>query len=107
LKTFSWKSLTVSLLLALLGGAIACAIWRAGLIDSLQAAFVVNAGRGEAPLQTPQIWIGMMLILGISVSSGFLVGRAGARRSFWILGLGFLTFATASQLASQIGRAHV
>lgn len=101
LKTFTWKSLAISLLLALFGGAIACALWRAGLIDSLRAAFVVNAGRGEAPLQTPQTWIGLMLILGISVCSGFLVSRAGARRSFWILGLGFLALATASQLASR------
>lgn len=78
-----------------------CAIWRAGLIDSLQTAFVVNVARGETPLQTPQTWIGLMLIVGISISVGFLVSRAGARRSFWILGLGFLATAAASLLASR------
>ena len=42
-----------------------------------------------------------MLIVGVSVSVGFLVSRAGARRSFWILGLGFLATAAASLLASR------
>lgn len=101
LKTFSWKSLLVSLLLAFAAGVATCAVWRAGVIDSLQAAFVVNVSRGEAPLQTPQTWIGLLLIVGVSVSSGFLVSRAGARRSFWILGLGFLAFAAASLITSR------
>ena len=78
-----------------------CAVWRAGLIDSLRSAFVVSVARGETPLQTPQTWLGLLLIVGVSVSAGFLVSRAGARRSFWILGLGFLATATASLLASR------
>jgi len=101
LKTFSWKSLFVSLLLALAAGVATCAVWRAGLIDSLQAGFVVSVSHGEAPLQTPQTWVGLLLIVGVSVSSGFLVSRAGARRSFWILGMGFLSTAAASLLASR------
>ena len=101
LKTFSWKSLLVSLLLAFLAGGATCAIWRAGLIDSLQSAFVVNVGRGEVPLQAPQTWLGLLLIVAISMSAGFFVSRAGARRSFWILGLGFLAMAAASLLTSR------
>jgi signal transduction histidine kinase len=101
LKTFSWKSLLVSVLLAFIAGLGTCAVWRAGLIDSLQTAFVVNVARGEAPLQTPQAWLGLLLIVGVSVSAGFLVSRAGARRSFWILGLGFLGTAATSLLASR------
>jgi signal transduction histidine kinase len=101
LKTFSWKSLLVSVLLAFIAGVATCAVWRAGLIDSLQTAFVVNVARGETPLQTPQTWIALLLIVGVSVSAGFLVSRAGARRSFWILGLGFLAAAAASLLASS------
>jgi anti-sigma regulatory factor (Ser/Thr protein kinase) len=81
-------------------GALTCAIWRAGLIDSLQTAFVVNVSRGEAPPQTPQIWVGLLLIVGVSVSAGFFVGRAGARRSFWVLGVGFILTAIASLLIS-------
>lgn len=101
LKTFPWKSLFVSLGLALLAGFGACAVWRAGLIDSLQAAFVVIVGKGETPLQTPQTWVGLMLIVTISTCAGFFVGRVGARRSFLILGLGFLAMCTASLLVSR------
>jgi len=101
LKTFSWKSVLVSLGLAFLAGAATCAIWRAGLIDSLQAAFVVSVNRGEVPLQSPQPWLGLLLIVAISMSAGFFVSRVGARRSFPILGLGFLTMAASSLLASR------
>jgi signal transduction histidine kinase len=101
LKTFSWKSLFVSVGLAFMAGAVMCVVWRAGLIDSLQAAFVVSVGRGEAPLQSPQTWLGLLLIVSISSSAGFFVSRAGARRSFLILGLGFLTTAAASLIASR------
>jgi signal transduction histidine kinase len=107
LKTFSWKSLVVSVLLAFIAGLVTCAVWRAGLIDSLQTAFVVNVPRGETPLQTPQTWLGLLLIVGTSVSAGFLVSRAGARRSFWILGLGFLLTAAASLLASRYLRVDI
>jgi two-component system, OmpR family, phosphate regulon sensor histidine kinase PhoR len=100
-KTFSWKSLLLSLSLAFLAGAGTCAIWRAGLIDSLQAGFVVNVGRGEAPLQAPQTWLGLLLIVAISSSAGFFVSRIGARRSFPILGLGFLATAAASLITSR------
>jgi signal transduction histidine kinase len=71
------------------------------LIDSLQAGFVVNVGRGEVPLQSPQPWLGLLLIVAISTSAGFFVSRAGARRSFLILGMGFLAMAAASLLASR------
>jgi len=101
LKTFTRKSLFVSLLLSFAAGAATCAVWRAGLIDSLQAGFVVSVARGETPLQTPQTWLGLLLIVAVSMSAGFFVSRAGARRSFWILGLGFLTAAAASLLTSR------
>jgi two-component system phosphate regulon sensor histidine kinase PhoR len=71
------------------------------LIDSLQAGFVVNVARGETPLQSPQTWLGLLLIVAISTSAGFFVSRAGARRSFLILGLGFLATAAASLIASR------
>ncbi|HXM48947.1 MAG TPA: ATP-binding protein [Pyrinomonadaceae bacterium] len=101
MKTFTWKSLFVSLSLAFLAGSATCAIWRAGLIDSVQAGFVVNVDQGEAPLQSPQTWIGLLLIVAISTSAGFFVSRAGARRSFLILGLGFLATAAASLITSR------
>ena len=65
----------------------------------MQAAFIINARHGEA-LHTPQTGIGLLLIVGASISAGFLVARAGARRSFWLLGIGFLLTAGASLLVS-------
>ncbi len=90
-----------SVALAFLAGTVTCAVWRAGLINSLQSGFVVNVAVGEAPLQAPQTWLGLLLIVAISTSAGFLVSRAGARRSFLVLGLGFLMTAVASLLASR------
>lgn len=72
-----------------------------GLIDSLQSAFVFPVARGEAPLQSPQPWLGLLLIVAISASAGFFVSRAGARRSFVVLGLGFLAMCGASLLTSK------
>src|SRR5713101_6126392 len=101
LKTFTWKSLVISVALALTAGFATCALWRMGLIDSLQSAFVVDVGRGETPLQSPQPWLGLLLIVAISASAGFFVSRAGARRSFVVLGLGFLAMCGASLLTSK------
>ena len=61
----------------------------------------MSVARGETPLQTPQTWLGLLVIVGVSMSAGFFVSRAGARRSFWILGLGFLVTAAASLLTSR------
>jgi len=107
LKTFTWKSLVNSLLLSFAAGTATCAVWRAGLIDSLQTAFVVNVGRGDTPLQTPQTWVGLLLIVGVSVSAGYFVGRAGARRSFWVLGVGFIVTAIASALISWLLQVNI
>ena len=101
MKTFNWKSLFVSLGLALFAGLAACAVWRAGLIDSVQSAFVINVARGEVPLQRPQIWIGLLLIVTVSTCAGFFVGRVGARRSFLFLGVGFLAICASSLLISR------
>ncbi|HEX3142605.1 MAG TPA: ATP-binding protein [Pyrinomonadaceae bacterium] len=107
MKTFTWKSLVNSLLLSFAAGTATCAVWRAGLIDSLQTAFVVNVARGDTPLQTPQTWVGLLLIVGVSVSAGYFVGRAGARRSFWVLGVGFIVTAIASALISWLLKVNI
>ncbi|HVS21082.1 MAG TPA: histidine kinase dimerization/phospho-acceptor domain-containing protein, partial [Pyrinomonadaceae bacterium] len=101
MKKFSWKSLFISLGLAFMAGVATCALWRAGLIDSLQSAFVVSVNRGEVPLQSPQPWLGLLFIVAISTSAGFFVSRVGVRRSFLILGLGFLATCAVSLLASR------
>lgn len=91
----------MSLALALLAGILACLVWRAGLIDSLQTAFVINVARGEGSLQAPETSLGLLLIATVSTSAGFFVGRVGARRSFLILGAGFLTMCVASLIVSR------
>ena len=90
----------MSVALAFAAGVGACVIWRAGLIDSIAAAFVVRVAHGEAPLQTPQTWLALLLIVTISTSAGFFVGRVGARRSFVILAAGFILTCAASLLIS-------
>jgi signal transduction histidine kinase len=101
LRPFTWKSLLGSLGLAFLAGVAACAVWRAGLIDSLHSAFVVTVARGEAPIQKPQTGLALLLIVTVSTCAGFFVGRVGARRSFLVLGLGFLGMCAASLLVSR------
>jgi two-component system phosphate regulon sensor histidine kinase PhoR len=101
LKAFTWKSLVVSVALAFSAGLLICVLWRMGWIDSLQSAFAFDVARGDAPLQSPQTWLGSLLIVATSTSAGFFVSRAGARRSFLVLGLGFLTMCGASLLASK------
>ena len=91
----------MSLALAFAAGVVSCAVWRAGLIDSIAAAFVVNVARGDAPLQSPQTWLALLLVVTISTCAGFFVGRVGARRSFFILSLGFIATCTASLLISR------
>ncbi|MFN2576300.1 MAG: ATP-binding protein [Pyrinomonadaceae bacterium] len=101
MKTYRWRSLLVSLLLSFATGVATSVVWKAGFMDSFQAAFVVSPGFGAARLQTPQTWLGLLLIVGVSMCTGFLVSRAGARRSFWILGLGFISTAAASLFTSR------
>jgi len=97
----SLKSLFISLGLAALSGSLTCALWRAGVIDSVQAAFVLASSTSEAPLLSPQPWVGGLLIIGVSAGAGFFVGRIGARRSFMVLGTGFLLMCGASLLVSR------
>lgn len=55
------------------------ALWRAGLLASVQAAFVLKGTSGAAGLVEPQPWLAALLLATASVSAGFAVERAGAR----------------------------
>ena len=48
-----------------------------------------------------------MLIVGVSMIAGFFVGRAGARQSFWVLGVGFILTAIASLLVSWLLKVNI
>lgn len=78
-----------------------------GLIDSLQSAFVIQMSRGETPLQSPQPWLGLLFIVAISACAGFFVSRAGARRSFIVLGAGFLAMCVASLIISKLFKVDI
>jgi len=99
--------LAITLALAGSSGLLTCALWRAGLIDSLQSAFVLGSERADAPLVSPQPWTGALLIVAVSACAGFFVGRLGARRSFLILGSGFLLLCGASLLVSRNWRIDI
>jgi two-component system phosphate regulon sensor histidine kinase PhoR len=103
----SLKSLFISLALAILSGLAICGLWRWGLIDSIQDAFVLGGYRVDAPLMAPQPWVGRLLVVAVSALAGFFVGRIGARRSFPILGFGFLLLCGASLLVSRYLRIDI
>ncbi len=84
--------------LALAASLVVWALWSAGLLASLQAAFVLSA-----PDETlePQSWLGALLILGAGLSSGFIVAREGVRRGLPLLGGGFILCCAVSLLVSR------
>lgn len=103
----SIKSLFISLGLAALAGLGTSALWRAGLFDSLQSIFVVGSSRADAPIAAPQPWLSSLLIITVGGCAGFFVGRVGLRRSFLILGLGFLILCGASLWVSYQWRIDI
>lgn len=103
----SLKSIFISLCLAISSGLLTCGLWLWGLIDSVQAAFVFGSDRADAPLLSPKPWVGRLLVVAVSAFAGFFVGRIGARRSFPILGSGFLALCAASLLVSRYLRIDI
>ncbi len=73
-------------------------LWLAGLLTSLQNAFVLT--RKNVIFEIPNSWI-VALIIGIpSLAAAIAVGRFGGRRSLPYFGGGFLGLAAVSLLAS-------
>jgi len=93
-----FRSLSVSLGLAFCASLVVWAVWSAGLLASLQAAFVLSE-----PNETlvPQSWLGALLIVGAGLSAGFIVERVGARRGLPLLGGGFILGCALSLLVSR------
>jgi two-component system, OmpR family, phosphate regulon sensor histidine kinase PhoR len=103
----SLQSVFISLGLAVLSGLLTCGLWLWGVIDSVQSAFVIGSNRIDAPLMSPQPWVGRLLVVAVSACAGFFVGRIGARRSFPVLGFGFLLLCAASLLVSRYMRIDI
>lgn len=84
-----------------MAGSLTLALWRAGLLASLQGAFVLLPSREGAVLTVPSFWVGAALILLVSLIVAIDVGRFGGRRAFPYLGGGFLGLAGASLFVSR------
>ncbi|HEY0004617.1 MAG TPA: ATP-binding protein [Pyrinomonadaceae bacterium] len=87
--------------LALCAGLVVYALWRAGLLVSMQDAFVLQHRVGSNELITPQGWLAALLMVAAAVGAGFAVERVGARRSFPFVGGGLLLLCVLSLLASR------
>jgi signal transduction histidine kinase len=86
--------------IAAVAGSLSLALWSAGLMASLQNAFVLSPKGPGTVLIVPSIWIGAVLIFTVSFAVAIDVARFGGRRSFLYLGGGFLGLAALSLFAS-------
>ena len=100
--TTSSRTLIVSLLLALLSAISVSIVWYAGLLASLQAAFLLSPPEGAAAAITPENWIALLLIQSAGIVAGFAVERAGARRALYFIGGGLAAWCAASFLGSYL-----
>ncbi|HYO63269.1 MAG TPA: GAF domain-containing sensor histidine kinase [Pyrinomonadaceae bacterium] len=96
----SLSSLSVSLGLALGVAACVAALWGAGLLASLEEAFVLR--RGAEKLVRAQPWVTVMLILATGVGAGFAVERLGARLAYQLMGAVLIVLCALSLLASKL-----
>jgi len=95
------RSLIASLVLALCAGLLVWGLWSAGLLASVQEAFVLTPLSGANELVTPQNWLAGLLIIAVGTGAGFVVERLGARRSSPFIGGGLLLLCVASLLVSR------
>jgi signal transduction histidine kinase len=87
--------------IASVAGLLSRAVWSAGLLTSLQNAFVrLPKGHPAATLTVPSFWLGAVFIFAASFTVAIVIGRFGGRRAFPYLGGGFLGLAGLSLFAS-------
>ncbi len=97
----SLRSLLISLGLALSAAAVVTLLWVAGVLASLQAAFLLRLASEANLPAAPETWLGALMILAAGLSAGFAVERAGARRILPYLCGGLFVLAGLSLLASR------
>ena len=95
------KSLGTSLIVAAAAALVSCALWRLGLLESLENAFNFLPANKDAFLVTPGFWLGTLMISGVSVAVATAVSRFGGRGALPVLGGGFVVLAGASLAASR------
>jgi signal transduction histidine kinase len=96
-----FKSLFTYSGIALMAGSLSFALWFAGVLTSLQNAFVFLPKQAGAALLVPSFWTGAVLIVAGSFAVAIPVGRVGGRHAFPYLGGGFLGLAVSSLFASS------
>jgi signal transduction histidine kinase len=94
------RSASVYFSIAFLSGLFTLAVWSAGLLTSLQSAFVLSPQRDAGTLTAPTFWMGAAFIFAVSFAVAIDVGRFGGRRAFIYLGGGFLGLVALSLIAS-------
>lgn len=90
----------ISMGLAFCASVAVLGLWVAGLLASLQAAFLLSPA-SEANPAAPQMWLGALMILAAGLSAGFAAARAGAKRMLPFFVGGLLVLAGLSLLFSR------
>ncbi|HEX8890097.1 MAG TPA: GAF domain-containing protein, partial [Pyrinomonadaceae bacterium] len=100
-KHASLRSLINSLLWALCASLLILTLWMAGVLASLESAFLLSIASETNPAAAPQMWLGALMILAAGLSAGFALERGGAKRTVpFILG-GLVVLAGASFAISR------
>jgi signal transduction histidine kinase len=100
-KRTSLLSLTISLLWALCASLLVLLLWMAGVLASLESAFLLSIASETNPAAAPQMWLGALMILAVGLSAGFAIERGGAKRTVpFILG-GLVVLAGVSLFISR------
>jgi signal transduction histidine kinase len=92
----------ISLALAFCASLFVLALWVAGLLASIQAAFLLARESEPDLASAPQMWLGALMILAAGLSAGFAIARAGVKRILPLMGGGLVVLAGLSLLASRL-----
>jgi signal transduction histidine kinase len=91
----------LSLGLALCAAFAVSLLWMAGLLASIQSAFLLARPMEANVAVAPQMWLGALMILAAGLIAGFATARAGAKRILPFLAGGLMLLACLSLLASR------
>ncbi|MGB7924083.1 MAG: ATP-binding protein [Pyrinomonadaceae bacterium] len=101
------KSFIVSLVLAGAASLLVWALWRAGLLASVQTAFVLKGTSGATGAVEPQDWLAALLFATAGISAGFAVERAGARAALLFVCVALLSLCGLSLLVSRVAEIDI
>ena len=91
----------ISLSLSLCATLTVLLLWVAGVLASLQAAFLLSRPSEANAAAAPQLWLGALMILAAGMSAAFATARAGAKRILPFLCGGLVVLAGSSLLVSR------